>query len=142
MVRQKIMNAGLRVTPQRMVILDAIQGMNNHPTADDIYLAIHPANPGISMATVYKTLETYVDSGLLQKVYTREGQMRYDPRIDNHGHIYCTNTGEIIDFYDDELNKIITAFFRKKKVSNIRISNISLQINALKTDPGKSISIK
>ncbi len=140
--QKKLTDAGIKATQQRIVILDAVRGMDFHPTADHIYDAILENNPTISRATVYKTLETFVEAGLLQKVRTIGGQMRYDPRTDNHGHVFCTNTDEIIDYYDEELNEIITSFFKRKKVSNLIISNISLEINARKIDPGKSISIR
>lgn len=141
-IKEKLTEAGLKATHQRLVILEALMRMHFHPTADQIFEEIHLANPSISMGTVYKTLETFVKSGLLGRVYTSEGHMRYDSKLENHGHIYCSNTREIIDFYDDELNDLIVQFFRKKRVSNLRIRNISLNINGDKIDPAKDISIK
>ncbi len=125
-----------------MVIFEAVAGMTHHPTADQIFDAIHGDNPSISLGTVYKTLDTFVENGILKKVSTTNGQMRYDPRTDNHGHIYCSNTNEIIDYYDRELNEVIVQFFKKKRVNNLMIKNITLQINARKIDPDKDISIK
>jgi len=141
-IRKKIQDCGLKVTHQRMVIYAAVAGMNHHPAADQIFDDIRAENPSISLATVYKTLDTFVTEGLLKKVFTRDGQMRYEARTDNHGHIYCTNTDEIVDFYDDELNDLIVGFFRKKRVNNLVIKNITLQINAKRIDPEKDISIK
>lgn len=139
---EKITLAGLKVTHQRMVILKAAAEMDSHPSTENIYEAIKRDNPSISLGTVYKTLETFVQSGLLNKVSTRGGQMRYDPKMENHGHIYCDNTKEIIDYYDEELNEIIVTFFKRKKVNNLKIKNISLNINGDKIDPEKDISIK
>lgn len=138
----QISQAGLKVTPQRIVILKATTSMDNHPSTEQIYDAIRQDNPSLSLATVYKTLETFVRSGLLNKVSTRGGQMRYDPKLDSHGHIYCDNTKEIVDYYDEELNKIIVDFFKKKKVNNLRIKNITLNINGDKIDPNKDVLIK
>lgn len=139
---EQINNAGLKVTHQRIVILKAAAAMDNHPSTEQIYDAIKENNPSVSLATVYKTLETFVQSGLLSKVSTHEGQMRYDPKLDSHGHIYCDNTKEIIDYFDQDLNEIIVDFFKKKKVNNLRIKNISLNINGDKIDPSKDVSIK
>ncbi|MEJ2003869.1 MAG: transcriptional repressor [Cyclobacteriaceae bacterium] len=141
-IQEKISRHGLKVTHQRMVIYAAVAEMKHHPTADHIYEAIHDENPSISLGTVYKTLDSFVDKGILKKVFTQNGQMRYDARTENHGHIYCTNTDDIIDYFDEELNEIIIRFFRKKRVNNLMIKNITLQINANRIDPDKDISIK
>ena len=141
-IKNRISESGLKVTHQRIVILDAVLQMNNHPTVEIIYEHIKDANPSISLGTVYKTVETFVNNGLLSKVSTNEGQMRYDPKLDNHGHIYCTNTSEIIDYYDEELNDMILNFFKKKRVNNLKIKNITLQINGDKIDPDKDVLIK
>jgi len=141
-IRKKLSDAGLKATHQRMVILDAVMTMTFHPTVDQIYENIHNENPSISLGTVYKTVETFVEKGLLSRVFTEEGSRRYDPNLSHHGHIYCANTQEIVDYYDVELNELITNFFRKRKVSNLKIRNISLQINGDKLDPDKEITIK
>ncbi|WP_237390549.1 Fur family transcriptional regulator [Fulvivirga sediminis] len=141
-IQAKISDSGLKVTHQRTVILEAVHNMNSHPSVEQIYDYVKESCPSISLGTVYKTAETFVEKGLIAKVSTHEGHMRYDPKLDNHGHIYCTNTAEIVDYYDEELNEVIINFFKKKKVSNLKIKNITLQINGDKIDPDKEISIK
>ena len=140
--REQLLSVKLKATHQRMVILEAVLDCRVHPTVDVLYEQLKPGNPSISLATVYKTLETFVQAGLISKVATTEGQMRYDSNMSNHGHIYCFNTDEIIDFYDEELNRVIIEFFKKKRVSNLRIKNITLNINGDKIDPGKEVVIK
>jgi Fur family peroxide stress response transcriptional regulator len=141
-IKQLLSESGLKATHQRIVIYEAVRKMNNHPTAEDIYEKIHAEFPSISLGTLYKNLETFTDKGILAKVSTKEGQMRYDPRTDSHGHIYCTNTSEIIDYYDEDLNDLIVQFFKSKRISNLHIKNITLHINAKRIDPQKDISIK
>jgi Fur family transcriptional regulator, peroxide stress response regulator len=141
-IKEGLAAVGLKATHQRIVILDSVHNMGNHPNVEQIYADINENNPSISKGTVYKTLETFVTAGLLSKVSTHEGQMRYDPRMDNHGHINCSNTKEIIDYYDEELNEMIVSFFKKKRVSNLKIKNITLQINGDKIDPLKEVLIK
>lgn len=140
--REQLLSVKLKATHQRIVILDAVNDCMTHPTVDSIYEKLKPENPSISLATVYKTLETFVQAGLISKVATTEGMMRYDPNLSNHGHIYCHNTDEIIDYYDEDLNKVIVDFFKKKRVSNLRIKNITLNINGDKLDPEKEVIIK
>jgi Fur family peroxide stress response transcriptional regulator len=141
-IREIIAGAGLKATHQRLVILESVIKNHSHPNVDQIYNAIQVDNPSISKGTVYKTLETLANSGLLSKVSSIDGHMRYDPRIDNHGHIYCANTKEIIDYYDEDLNELIIAFFKKKKVNNLKIKNITLQINGDKINLEKEVVIK
>ncbi len=141
-VRSAITATGLRATHQRMVILEVVMKMDFHPSADQIYEKIRKDNPSISLATVYKAAEAFVEHGLLARVFTEDGLKRYDPNLSRHGHVYCANTGEIVDYYDEELNDLITRFFRKKRVSNLKIRNITLQINGDKLDPDKQIIIK
>ena len=140
--REQLLSVKLKATHQRMVILDLVNDCMTHPTVESIYEKLKPDNPSISLATVYKTLETFVQAGLISKVATTEGMMRYDPNLSNHGHIYCHNTDEIIDYYDEDLNKVIVDFFKKKRVSNLRIKNITLNINGDKLDPEKEVIIK
>ena len=140
--REQLLSVKLKATHQRIVILDAVNDCMTHPTVDSIYEKLKPENPSISLATVYKTLETFVHAGLISKVSTTEGMMRYDANLSNHGHIYCHNTDEIIDYYDEDLNKVIVDFFKKKRFSNLRIKNITLNINGDKLDPSKEVVIK
>ena len=141
-IKELLTSVGLKATHQRLVILEALRKMDNHPTIDQIYSQVSEDNPSISLATVYKTTEALVEKGLLAKVSTPEGLMRYDARLDSHGHIYCTNTKELVDFYDDELDQLIIEFFKRKKVNNLKIKNISVRINGEKLDPRKNVVIK
>ena len=68
----------------------------------------------ISLGTVYKTLETFVENQLAKKVMTDDGYMRYDGMTATHHHIYCTNTQEIMDYEDAELLTLIKNYFAQK----------------------------
>ncbi|MEO0552291.1 MAG: transcriptional repressor [Bacteroidota bacterium] len=141
-IKSQLKEAGLKATHQRLVIMNAVKEMSDHPSAEKVFSSIKANNPSISLGTVYKTLETLVNNGLLAKVATREGQMRYDPRLDNHGHIYLTNTKELVDYYDEELDTLIIDFFKRKRVNNLKIKNISVRINGEKLDSNKEVLIK
>lgn len=140
-IKDIISEHGLKVTHQRLVIYEALKEGKKHPTAEVIFENIRKANPSISLGTVYKTLEIFVEKGLINRVNTSEGNMRYDGIIKDHDHIYCTNTKEIIDFRDEELNNLISDFFKKKKISNFELKNIRLHITGDKTDPSKDVEI-
>ena len=141
LLRDKLIQAGLKSTQQRIVIYDAVLRMNMHPTAEKIFERVQKENPSISLGTVYKTLETLISAGLVNKVHTDEGNMRYDANLDYHNHIYCTNTKEIFDYYNEELTLLLNNFFKEKTLKNIDIKDIRLQINAVKIDPGKDVDI-
>lgn len=141
-LKEALSTAGLKATQQRLVIYQCLMLSKNHPTAEDIFERIRPENPSISLGTVYKTLETLVDSKLVQKVPVSENKMRYDARMDTHSHIYCTNTGEIIDFQDHELEVLLRQYFAGKNIKNLEIENFNLQIRASKSKPDQDITIE
>lgn len=136
-----LLKAKLKATHQRQVILNLLLKCSNHPTAEYMYELSKKEIPTISLATVYKTLDSFSRAGIVNKTLTTEGQVRFDPNLSSHGHIYCNNSNEIIDYFDEELNDIISDFFKKKKVSNFHIKKISLNIIGNKIDPEKTISI-
>ncbi len=139
--REKLIQAGLKATQQRMVILGTITASTSHPSAEKVYEQVRVNNPSISLGTVYSTLDTFVDKGLIQKVLAKDGVKRYDGRLDNHNHIHCVNTNEIIDFEDQELNDLVLGFLKRKKIENLDIRKFSLHIQGEKVDAKKNIKI-
>ncbi|MCK5171621.1 MAG: transcriptional repressor [Bacteroidales bacterium] len=127
-IRDILIDKGLKVTPQRLAVLEAVFELGNHPTAEKITEYIKRNHPNIAIGTVYKTLETYVEKGIIKKVKTDKDIMRYDAVLDKHHHLYCFESDRIEDYYDDELNKMIDNYFRKKEIENFRIEDIKLQI--------------
>ncbi len=119
---------GLRVTPQRIAILGAINKLNGHPTADKIIEYIKKNHPHISVGTVYKVLDSFVENGLLKKVKTEKGIMQYDPSQSSHHHLYCTDTDRIEDYEDEKLDELIIDYFNRKGIKNFKIKDIQLQI--------------
>lgn len=141
-IREKLSEAGLKATQQRMVVYNVLlKTINLHPTAENIYESVKPENPSISLGTVYKTLDTFVSCGLASRVSTAEGYMRYDANMDQHNHIYCANTNEIIDYRDTALDEVIQAYFESKNIKNLKIKHIHVQINGDKINPEQEINI-
>jgi Fur family peroxide stress response transcriptional regulator len=127
-IRNKFLEKGLKITPQRMVILEAIYKLNNHPTADNIIEYIRESHPNIATGTVYKVLETMVENGLIRKVKTDKDIMRYDGMVEKHHHLYCSECDIIEDYLDEELDVLLKNHFRNKIIEGFRIEDIVLQI--------------
>jgi len=121
-------NGNLKVTPQRIAVLEALNSLKDHPTADKIKEYVVKNHPNIAVGTIYKTLETFVEKGLVKKVKTEQDVMRYDAILDKHHHLYCEDTNRIEDFFDDQLNDMLEEYFRKKKIPNFKVKDIKLQI--------------
>ncbi|MBE0571390.1 MAG: transcriptional repressor [Ignavibacteriaceae bacterium] len=121
-------DSNLKVTPQRVAVLEALNNLKNHPTADKIKEYVIKNHPNIAVGTIYKTLETFVEKGLVKKVKTEQDVMRYDAILDKHHHLYCEDTERIEDFFDNQLNDMLEDYFRKKKIPNFKVKDIKLQI--------------
>lgn len=94
----------LKLTPQRLAVYKYLINTNEHPSAEMIYKAIQPDYPTMSLATVYKTLKTLVDVGLIQEINVGEGNFRYDGTIEPHAHIQCINCEKVSDICDFDLS--------------------------------------
>jgi Fur family peroxide stress response transcriptional regulator len=127
-IRNKLTEKGLKVTPQRVAILEAIIKLNNHPTAENIIDYIRKNHPNIATATVYKVLDALVANGLIRKVKTERDVMRYDAVMASHHHLYCSESDRIEDFVDTELNELIEKYFKKKQIPDFSIEDVKLQI--------------
>jgi len=118
----------LKVTPQRIAVLDAVINLRNHPTTENVTDFIKVNHPNIGAGTVYKTLETLVKNNLIDKVKTDDDIMRYDAIIERHHHLYCSESDRIEDLYDDDLDIILNNYLKKKNFTNFKIEDIKLQI--------------
>lgn len=126
--RERLQEKGLKVTPQRVAIYEAIIALDNHPIAENIIEYIKANHPNISVGTVYKVLDFLVENNLLKKVKTEKDIMRYDAVLSNHHHLYCAETDRIEDYADDKLNQLISDYFKKHQIKNFNIQDIKLQI--------------
>jgi Fur family peroxide stress response transcriptional regulator len=136
-IRNKLKEKNLKVTPQRVAILEAIERLNNHPTAENIIDFIRKNHPNIATGTVYKVLDALVENGLIKKVKTEIDIMRYDAFLENHHHLYCSDSDRIEDYIDDELNDLLDRHFEKNGIPGFRIEDIRLQIIGKYINPKK-----
>ena len=106
-IREKIGNSGLRITPQRLAVLEAVIKLNNHPTADKIIKYVNATHPNIAVGTIYNILDTFMKSKLIDRIETDKDVMRYDATKEKHHHLYCSESNRIEDYFDDKLCSVL-----------------------------------
>jgi Fe2+ or Zn2+ uptake regulation protein len=96
-LRNALRERGQRVTPQRLVINRALRRLDTHASAESVASAIADELPGVSVPTVYATLELLADLGFARRVTAAPGAVLYDPHTDDHHHAVCTRCGRVSD---------------------------------------------
>ena len=96
-LREALEASGQRFTEQRAAVYRYLSDTTSHPTADEVFLEVRGELAGISLATVYKSLETLVGCGLAIKLTYSDGSARYDGRTDPHPHVRCVECGRVAD---------------------------------------------
>jgi Fur family peroxide stress response transcriptional regulator len=127
-LKEILVSKGMKITPQRLAVLEALVEMSHHPKAEDIIEYIRQNHPNIATGTVYKTLETFVDKNIIKRVKTDKDVMRYDAILDHHHHLYCSASDRIEDYFDDDLNALLIAYFEKKNIPDFEVEDIRLEI--------------
>lgn len=94
----QLKNKGIRPSYQRIKVLEYLNRNGGHPTVEEIFSALAPVIPSLSKVTIYNTLHTFVEAGLVRVVEIDDAQMRYDITLDDHGHFLCTACGTIYNF--------------------------------------------
>jgi Fur family peroxide stress response transcriptional regulator len=106
-ISQQIRAAGLRLTPQRLLIYQTLLQSKEHPTAQTIYEATKDSLPSLSQATVYNTLQALVKAGLIQELGDAgDGTIHYDADLTPHVNLICTRCHRVDDFHDVPLNSV------------------------------------
>ena len=112
-------NQKYRMTNQRQVILEEIQKVNTHPTADEVYETVRKRLPRISLGTVYRNLEILSACGLIQKISPISNQMRFDGITKKHYHLRCIYCGSVEDAPIDPMENLENAICEKSDYSII-----------------------
>ncbi len=97
---------GLSVTHQRLAVYEALVSSRSHPAAEEIYQAVKAKYPTISRGTVYRTLETLCDIGLVADVNRVRGTARFEAAIQPHHHLICLGCRKIMDVQDTSLDRL------------------------------------
>lgn len=111
---------GIRLSHQRLKVLEFLAAHQIHPTADQIYTGLEKEIPTLSKTTVYSTLNTLVDAGLVRMINIEDHEVRYDIRLENHGHFKCESCGAIYDF-DTDIDTLPTVGLNHFKIKDKNI---------------------
>lgn len=109
---------GYRLTPQRIMIVSAIENSDNHISAEEIYAQVVAKYPNVNISTVYRTLELLKRLGLVTETDMAEGRVRYHPvGKGHHHHLICQECGAIIALDESLLSSLKSALLREYKFS-------------------------
>ena len=113
---------GLRFTEQRKSIWDEITSSDEHREAEDIYLSLRKKNINVSRATVYRTIDVLFKNNLVRKLDIGDAPSKYENKIDSHhhDHMICLETGDIIEFYNEELENLQEEIAKKRGYKVVR----------------------
>ena len=112
-IEEKCKQKGVRLTDQRKVIAKILSeskevyGSRDHPDVDELHKRVSLIDKKISIATVYRTLKLFEESGIIERHDFKEGKSRYEPLTEeHHDHLIDVKTGEIIEFVDKEIEEL------------------------------------
>ena len=106
-IEQKCIAKGVKLTEQRKIIAKIMSESNDHPDVDELYNRVSKIDSKISIATVYRTVKLFEESGIVTKHDFKGGKARYEELSESHhDHLIDIKTGEIIEFVDDEIEKL------------------------------------
>ena len=137
-IEQKCLSKGVKLTEQRKIIARVISeskaeyGESDHPDVDELYNRVSKIDPKISIATVYRTVKLFEESGILTKHEFKGGKARYEELNEgHHDHLIDVKSGEIIEFVDEEIEKL------QKKVAEkhgYKLVDHKLELYGVKVD--------
>ena len=106
-IEQKCIAKGVKLTDQRKIIAKVMSESSDHPDVDELYNRVSKIDSKISIATVYRTVKLFEESGIVTKHDFKGGKARYEELSESHhDHLIDIKTGEIIEFVDDEIEKL------------------------------------
>ena len=106
-IEQKCIAKGVKLTDQRRIIAKVMSEANDHPDVDELYNRVSRIDAKISIATVYRTVKLFEEAGILAKHEFKGGKARYEELSESHhDHLIDVKTGEIIEFVDEEIEKL------------------------------------
>ena len=106
-IEEKCLAKGVKLTEQRKIIAKVMSSSKDHPDVDELYKRVLNIDPKISIATVYRTVKLFVEEGIVTKHGFKGTKARYEELSESHhDHLIDIKTGEIIEFVDDEIEKL------------------------------------
>ncbi len=95
---KELKNKNIRLSHQRLKVLEYVANNRCHPTVEQIYIHLHKEIPTLSKTTVYNTLNALIDAKMIKQITIEDNEARYDINTENHGHFKCESCGFIYDF--------------------------------------------
>ncbi len=105
-IEQRCIDAGLKMTAPRKVILQVLAMAGDHPSVDEVYARAKEIDSSISIATVYRTLGLFDELGFVVRHEFQEGYSRYEVSSEHHHHLVDLETGKVIEFKDEQIEKL------------------------------------
>ena len=106
-IEQKCIAKGVKLTDQRKIIAKVMSDSNNHPDVGELYKRVSKIDTKISIATIYRTVKLFEEAGIIAKHDFKGGKARYEELSESHhDHLIDIKTGEIIEFVDEEIEKL------------------------------------
>ena len=124
-IKKVLQNEGFRLTKQRKAVWDELEKSNDHYDADRIYENIKAKKISVSRATVYRTLDVLSKNKFIRKLDVGDGRIRYEAKVskDHHDHMICLETGKIIEFFNEDLEKLQDEIAKKYGYRVVRHSH-------------------
>ncbi len=113
-IEKLCVDKGMRMTDQRRVVARVLSSAKDHPDVEELYRRAHQVDPHISIATVYRTVRLFEESGIIERHDFRDGRSRYEQAPDeHHDHLIDMRTGKVIEFVDPEIEALQNAIARR-----------------------------
>ena len=126
---------GMRMTGQRRTIARVLAGSEDHPDVEELYRRCSKVDQQISISTVYRTVKLFEDAGIIERHDFRDGRARYEQSPDtHHDHLINLRTGEVIEFRNEEIERLQTEIVRKL---GYRLVDHRLELYAVPIDDEK-----
>ena len=119
--------AGMNMTPQRLGIYRALLGSYDHPSPEVLFDRVRPVMPSISLATIYKTLDTLVALGFAAELPSTGDTKRYDANMGPHHHLVCRECEAVEDFDDDALSAVKLP----RRLNGFQPEHLSIHVHGL-----------
>jgi Fur family peroxide stress response transcriptional regulator len=132
-LREKIKEAGLKATPQRLAIYESMRKLG-HASVDMVIEDLKNSFPTLTVATIYNVLESFVNTGLLTRRFSSNNKMYFDVNVYEHAHFYDQEENSYMDFHDPELVRLVMDYLSTKQIEKFDVKTVDIQLVGKKTD--------
>ncbi|MFT4074823.1 MAG: Fur family transcriptional regulator [Asticcacaulis sp.] len=113
-IEKQCIEKGMRMTDQRRVVARVLSAAEDHPDVEELYHRAAAVDPNISLATVYRTVRLFEEAGVVERHDFGDGRSRYEEAgSDHHDHLINIKTGQVVEFFDAEIEKMKEALAEK-----------------------------